>query len=51
MSQGSSFFSDEQLICLRNQIMLFRTLKVINCLLSLRPSAETALQAFGRAFI
>ena len=30
MSQGSSVFTPEQLICLRNQIMVFRTLKVRN---------------------
>ena len=30
MSQSSSVFSPEQLICLRNQIMVFRTLKVIS---------------------
>lgn len=28
MSQTGSIFSPEQLICLRNQIMVFRTLKV-----------------------
>ena len=28
MSQTGSVFSPEQLICLRNQIMVFRTLKV-----------------------
>ena len=28
MSQGSGFFSNEQLLCLRSQIMVFRTLKV-----------------------
>ena len=27
MSQGSGFFSNEQLLCLRSQIMVFRTLK------------------------
>ena len=37
MSQGSSsVFTPEQLICLRNQIMVFRTLKVSLSLTNLR---------------
>ncbi|CAK0787464.1 hypothetical protein CVIRNUC_010684 [Coccomyxa viridis] len=38
MSQGSGFFSNEQLLCLRSQIMVFRTLKAG------KPVTEEALK-------